>query len=347
MKKILLVLTLILLSTKINAQNITMAKAFYKKAQKEYENKNYKEVITLLEKTVEHLAGETNPDIIYLEAKSRYVNDININRTKTLFSQFLETADQNDERINEISGILVDIETSNNYYSNGVKKQTESILEDGRVLRQYKNENGIVVLSKILSSGKDSYVTRISTYSGNKNEPFPIKITYYSREGNILSVAYYENEFKRVRVYDNGKHIQHYDENRNLIQRYGYNNNEIYKFTVDGGFYSFESFKSWKNDDYVTYFKETSSSAISVEILETYKYNNIQPIAQHKDLNFGLVKKLRVKKNDFNGITFKYVVQEILFGKDGVPIKKEHFNKRGKLKNSFIYNKENKSWIKQ
>lgn len=205
MKRLLLTLGLVLFGLSTNAQNVTMAKAFYKKAQIAYENKDYKEAITLLEKTKENLNGETNPDIIFLEAKARYFNDININNAKALFEQFLNMADESDSRIEEVSSILVDFETSDDYHPNGLKKRITGTFEDGRKYIRHLTECYIETKTyKTVTEESDKFLGSIQHYvSGNLIFSENVKdgkivsqtfYKYHMLNGKLILSKYYEND---------------------------------------------------------------------------------------------------------------------------------------------------------
>lgn len=194
MKNNSILLLFLFFSIGISAQNVTMAKAFYKKAQIAYENKNYQEVINLLEKTKENLDGETNPDIVYLEAKSRLENDINIQKAKKLFKYFINNADKNDERIDEVSGILVDIEVSKeldkfgNFYNRdkriGIYKtfHNNGVLKDSTYYKGYEK----LFSYSFFENGKTQII-----------EPFDGDFIQYYESGNIQFYGKVKNGLRR------------------------------------------------------------------------------------------------------------------------------------------------------
>ncbi|WP_452223863.1 hypothetical protein [Lacinutrix chionoecetis] len=340
MKKIILIIT-ILSSNIILAQNITMAKAFYKKAQKEYENKNYKEVINLLEKTVENLNGETNPDIIYLEAKSRLESDINIRYSTALFQTFLKDADENDDRINEISEILVNITTSNNFYPNGQRKSLVQLNPDRSKNILYYNDIGIN--TKLEQYDKNAKLISIDYGKENNLLDGTVKREYYDESRNIESVAYYVNNKKRIRIWGNGKHIHIYDENGRFIQRYDIKQNSKF-FEISNEFYSFKSFNSWKNDDYVVYFKTFNLEGGNYFKYNVSEFHKVLPInlnENQKEIIPAVVKRVdQYIQGNFNNRSY-------FFDINGVPTKTELYNKRGKLKKTEFYDKEIMEWKEQ
>lgn len=267
-KKTLLIIC-ILTFTITNAQNLTLAKAFYKKAQQEYSNKNYTQVFKLLDKTKEQLGGQTNPEITYLEAKTHYNNDINITKAKKLLTQFLEEADPNDSRIDEISSLIVDIEVSDkideqgnfkdisgrsgiktSYYDTGEKEWVQEYKKGKKngFIKRY-NKKGILIQS---GSQKNGYVTGF--------------YEWFNSEGKLRQTNFYNdvgNKTGEQRNYNtsNGKlqYIYTYSHNKkNGPYKYFYND----KLTTVGN-YENDKLKGKLTNYY-------SNGKVS----STYTYNN-------------------------------------------------------------------------
>lgn len=110
MKNIYILLIFICSMANVQAQNSELAKAFYTKAEAAYKANNYEEALQLIEKCKEQLNGETNPDILYIEAKARFFGNKEPRFTKVLMNKFIEEAFEDDERVKEIAGLLVDLE---------------------------------------------------------------------------------------------------------------------------------------------------------------------------------------------------------------------------------------------
>jgi hypothetical protein len=172
MKKYFLLLFITTLSLTSYAQNTEMAKAFYKKALQAYEDDNYEEALKLIEKTKENLNGNTNPDIIFIEAKARFENDLNINKAKDIFNQFLKESSDNDERRKEVSNILVDIETSDKYHKTGFIKLKKLKVNDN----QYNN----------IYYRKDGIISKVNSFFNDKL----FGVTHYNKQGE--RIQYYE-----------------------------------------------------------------------------------------------------------------------------------------------------------
>lgn len=184
MKKQLLIILFFSSAFSSYAQNVEMAKAFYKKALQAYEDENFEEALKLIEKTKENLNGNTNPDIIYIEAKSRYENDININKAKELFNQFLSEADSDDNRKSEVVSIIIDIDEiilSNEYYRNGNKFLTK------------ENIDNIIWFSVYLETGEKALVFN---YNNENNQIKVIRNPdIVSKQEEIFILSYYENDW--------------------------------------------------------------------------------------------------------------------------------------------------------
>ena len=91
------------------SQNFDIAKAYYIKAKEAYSTDNYKKAIEYLESTKNEL-GSTNPDITYLEILSRFKVNKKDKLVKALSKTFLENASRDDDRIQDVSLIIVEHE---------------------------------------------------------------------------------------------------------------------------------------------------------------------------------------------------------------------------------------------
>lgn len=120
---VLLTFGLLLGAFDANGQNLVMAKAYYSRAQKEYEKENYEVTLQLIEKAKEELGNSTTVDLIYLEAKTRFQFDNDINECKNLLNQFLNTASDDDSRIREVADLVVEIEVSDDFDAAGNRKE--------------------------------------------------------------------------------------------------------------------------------------------------------------------------------------------------------------------------------
>ncbi|GAB1308536.1 hypothetical protein KH5_12190 [Urechidicola sp. KH5] len=332
-----------------------MAKAFYEKAQLEYENKNYDEAIKLLIKTKENLNGDTNPDIIFLEAKARFLNDININNSKALFEQFLNEADDSDSRIKEVSRILVDIETSNNYYTNGNRKTLE--LEDGKIFKiKYFNENGTKRLSEWYN-GSEIQLRMYYDYVNGAHEiiaqldlrgEIPV---CYTKNGLVEKVYYYAkkpNRFNKVNhtFLSAEEHVQfnktvelYFPDEQATVILFKYNGKTIQEIRYE----KVEASSYVKNmKDYyalnIKVFKSFTNSEINEVICKAYEsseYNNIKIndyVTYHDN---GMIKTMIDQiGNDYT----KFIMNE-----NGLPTRKEVY-KKGNLKEVSKFNQSTSSW---
>ncbi|MFB9057542.1 toxin-antitoxin system YwqK family antitoxin [Mariniflexile ostreae] len=98
---------------KTGAQSSTIVTAYYKRAQEEYAQHNYKQAIAFLKIAQVNAGTKTCPDITYLKAKAHYRHDINIVEAKQLFLKFLEEAPKIHSKFKEVLDVIRDIEISN------------------------------------------------------------------------------------------------------------------------------------------------------------------------------------------------------------------------------------------
>jgi len=268
---------LALLTIGSNAQNLILAKAFYKKAQQEYSNKNYLKVFKLIEKTKENLGGETNPEITYLEAKSHYNNDINVATAKKLLLQFLEKADPSDSRIDEISSLIVDIETSDkidkrgnfinltnrngiktSYYSTGEREWVQNYVKgvkNGTIARY--NKNGFLI-----------------QYGNQKNGYVQGFYQWMNDDGSLRQTNYYDSRGKKTgteKRYTYAKSVKKSRENKILQYVYTYTSNKkngVYKYYYKN---KLRTLGNYKNDKFEGKF--TTYHPGTDKISSTYTYN--------------------------------------------------------------------------
>ncbi|MFK7781962.1 hypothetical protein [Psychroserpens sp.] len=264
MKLYITILLIFTLFTSINAQNSDLAKAYYEKAQTSLENKNYEETLNYIEKSKEN-AGGTNPDIIYVELKTRYYIDSNINKTKSLINQFLKDAFEDDDRRSEVSKIFIDIESSDNFYPNGLRKQIEYIDSIYKVRKSYSEQGSM--LSKEL----------------------------FKKDGDLIETHYFVNEntliliekSRLVLVMNNdGKRIQEYQVDKD---------NSIMNFVT------YQYFNNIKDFEYDILQTNGSGTKITIEDLSS-KVSISNLIPRHKNLGFelGVVRQLYVLHSSYN-----------------------------------------------
>ncbi len=341
LKTLIISFFFIAISTTNFAQNTVLAKAFLKKAQKAYDEGHWKDAMTHIEKTKEYIDG-TNPDIVYLEAKTRIWHDSNINKSKELFLQFLNEADaENDTRIEEVADIIADLETSNKYYSNGNNNLKTYKNQKGHYVSEFYNFEGQLI-RKVLSAIDDIDQLRIEKYynKGNlylKNNYTESKKlysqTFYQNNGKPLMQKTFEEgksndiewiaeETKTVNntkivtkpkspiVKNKPKFVWMYNSKGKSAQYWGYNENGI----VDK-FYTFKFFNSW--EDYATH-----------EKLEAKYY----PMEIIQEFDNGMVKELRYWSDQYKGESQVY-----FFSEEGIPLEKKFF-RRWKYKSTMWYN---------
>ncbi|MFC4721002.1 toxin-antitoxin system YwqK family antitoxin [Geojedonia litorea] len=244
------------------AQNFTLAKAYYKKAQQEYSNKSYKKVFELLDKTKENLGGETNPDIIYLEAMSHYRKDTNVNKAKMLFNEFMVQADPNDSRIDEISSHIVDIETGDmvnehGYFVDRTGRSGDMKLfyDSGELEWHFEIVNG-KGHGFIRGYDKEGNLIKKGTYVNGQLEG---DYFWYRKDGSIW----------KTETYKNGKRngIQKTEYNSTMYFESMYVNDQMHgeskRYNGKGGRLTTISTYKWgKNDGpYTTYYKDNKIAA--------------------------------------------------------------------------------------
>nr|WP_321237640.1 hypothetical protein [uncultured Psychroserpens sp.] len=368
MRKIL-IFTLSLFSFTANCQDL-MAVAFYEKAQRAFENEDFEKAIEHLNKSKE-VFGDTNPDILYLEAKSKFEIYTNINEPKQLMQDFLYMVegDQGEEtRAKEIANILADIETSDNYYSNGQIVQLFKTCGDGYMcMREYNKAGEIqrIIWKKLPNDWeiKKGYYNKfnigipfISQFSsiGMVEEKYCNgNIFYRLKTGNkyYLENLYYENEILlqrriieklspqnvlRLKYCDKKFFVPKSDVNTDFVKVY----NPIGKKFIF--YYNKEGFTSYKNydsdSDNTTFFNYIGKYEIiqfhttQFELLKLYG-NEI-----------GIPKKVKFVKKQYSNSKEDYEI--IVFDLNGIPIKKETY-KKSKLKSNELYNREKMTWMKE
>ncbi|GAB1309672.1 hypothetical protein KH5_23550 [Urechidicola sp. KH5] len=329
-----------------------MAKAFYKKAQIAYENNEYKKAIDLLEKTKSNLNGGTNPDIIYLEAKSRLANDKKINHAKTLFETFLNTVDDTDSRVEEVSSLLVDFETSDEYYSNGQKKRNISYTEEGLRKVRYYASNGIdyrfddfdgneLVYSEYYSYINGEYRVKCVlnlkdredyyySYSMTNGDVKTLKL-YNSKPSNISYQTYgFNADYEAVTsevpiVKDNPDKVKWYYDGE-LRQEINYNTNTNEIFSAIFQYETENNDTSYLGDRIKTDFTTDSDRKLSVE-----RYHDNGLIAVFYFQNFFKA-----------SYAFDY---RCYFDEIGNPLKMVIL-KKGRHKRSYSYDSSSKFWTK-
>ncbi|GAB1309669.1 hypothetical protein KH5_23520 [Urechidicola sp. KH5] len=352
-----------------------MAKAFYKKAQMAYENEDYEEAIDLITETKNNLNGNTNADIIYLEAKARYKNDRNINKAKRLFESFLDEADTDDGRIQEVANILVDIKTSDNFYDNGLRKMITGTFDDGRKYKKYLTECYVSTNTcKIVTEESEKYLGSIQHCVGG-NLVFRENIKdgkinyqtfykYHSLNGNLILSKYYENYLYEITYYPTDEEYR-YREEKSFFEDISTFRTEIrdetLKTACKGENYSFNyvipnedhGFKYFDNDGNVTihYMGPAihifGSNGVKVGTGNIYSQTSIQYYDKesnesiYSDFNMPLIKSIKTEWDGGNGL-----YHEIYhFDENGQLIKKDQY-KRKKYKYSERFNKSDNSWTK-
>ncbi|GAB1309671.1 hypothetical protein KH5_23540 [Urechidicola sp. KH5] len=332
-----------------------MAKAFYKKAQMAYENENYREAINLIIETKNNLNGNTNPDIIYLEAKARYKNDMNINKAKSLFQSFLNEADEDDGRIQEVAGILVDLETSEEFYSNGLRKQvTQQFSDTGRTFIDYYSE-----CYEDTGTYK-RYVPETSKYYG-RQEYVVGALTVFEEsfsDGEIYSQTYYKNVEKNKYQLNPVPYYKAYrnpDEDIKTIKTAiaisgGSLNCEEEKYTfnrlVSQGPHSFKFYNDegkmiiHKKPGSIHVFdpnneEQVFGTATSWDSITYYDFETDIDLVEN--FNQGMIKSFKEQRGKEHHIYH--------FNQQGVLTKRD-FYKKNKFKYSEAFDYSNKSWTK-
>jgi len=130
MKQFILILT-ILLPVFSFGQNLDMAKAYYEKAGEAYNQRNYQKAIDYLENAKGQL-GTTNPDIMYLEVKSRFALGKLDDKIELLVADFFKKSNADDPKRTEVSVLLI------NYREKeaDLRKQEEKLKEERRIAEE-------------------------------------------------------------------------------------------------------------------------------------------------------------------------------------------------------------------
>jgi len=296
--------------------NLALIDAYFTQAEKEYNTKNFKKSLSVLDKAKGLLAGKKNLNIMLLEAKSKMIIDKNINETKTLLNEFVkEAAKQNDKRLNEGANLLVSLETSNDYYDTGFKKEyqyTTNTDTDVLTCVDKLDKNGKVLFSKQLSSiWNDSIFKEIDNSINNEQ-----KIVYYTQNGSIKKREYYRDGLPKLFTYTKQNRADYYNQG-NLVQSVVYNGDKsnITVFNSSG---------------------KTIFTISDVSILNKTPLN-LNSAEEIKSSNLGIV--LEVKEildiKAFNTYTFY---------SSGMPKEKYYYKKEGKLKDTYAFNSSSLTW---
>tara|TARA_R100001369_G_scaffold87661_1_gene123373 strand:+ start:262 stop:1365 length:1104 start_codon:yes stop_codon:yes gene_type:complete len=348
-------------------QNITMAKAFYEKAQKTFENQDYEQTKKLLNSAKKELNNNTNPDIIYLEAYSLYHTELNVNEAKELFNSFLEQVDEHDDRRNEVANTMVIIQSSENYHNNGNVKAVFQICDKDYLCMTQYNEN--LEIEKVIKKRKPSdFENRKAFYS--KDE---LGFLFFSLSGKDLTeVSYCKNEilisrksgnkyyledlYYKGNIYIQRKIIEQLKQDKVLPIKYCEGNYFVAKADIKLAYtkifnpltkklvfyYDQESFSSYQDNDSSGGESKYFYHKGEYEILGFYKipYGILNSIGN----KIGAPKEVKFISKTYNNDLKDYTI--ISFEIEGIPIKKE-FYKKGKLKEVNNFDKDSETWIKQ
>lgn len=343
MKNIYILLIFICSMANVQAQNSELAKAFYTKAETAYKANNYEEALQLLEKCKEQLNGETNPEIMYLEAKTRYVIDKNINETKRLMNSFIKDAYEDDERIPEIAGILSDIELSSNFYSNGQKK---ILLNDSEGLKIHYLENGQKLVEINAKSNTElHYNTEGNVYRKITEKPSDrtkqiieytnsgefSRIINYDRDVPISALYYIDGKLRKTIIETESARtlVSIFNEIEDLIQRYEYRGNKLYEFESFG-----EAVKHKTRYNSATIL-EFNTSSLPVNLID-----------EHKELNSNFITSFKI---DYWQERYKYLPDDEIYYFDeyGIPVKNETYSRGGRLKKTYFFDKNLNRFVEQ
>lgn len=180
----LCIIVCILHSTSVLGQRTELARSFYKKAQEEYAKEDYAACLSLLEKAKQELDNATTVDIIYLEGKTRYFNDMNVEKSRELLKEFLEQANSADTRIQEVADLLVDIELGKDFYASGIRKNKTGKVNDDLNYYAEFNAKGDTLRYQNLDDETEQLVFD-RFYNDNK----PVSILAYSPDGHLISFS--------------------------------------------------------------------------------------------------------------------------------------------------------------
>jgi hypothetical protein len=302
--------------------NQALIDAFYSQALSEFEAKNFRKTLIVLEKAKELVAPDkVNLNLMLLEAKTKSVVDKNVNETKDLLNQFVkEAAKQNFEKLSEGANLLVALETSDLYYQTGFKKEFTNIIEtadDVLTCKETLDKNGNVVFSSQLSENwNNTLFKEIDNSIANEQ-----KIVNYTKSNVVESVEYYKNAKLLIVVYPSKRKVDYYD-NGSLAQSVIYSQDD--EDTVD-----------------ITVFNKSGKTAF---IIDKVKLIDKFPVDLSRDLkfealnNFGKVKQIKesLEKEEFNIYDFSL---------SGMPVEKLYYKKGGKLKDKFEFDNGTSTWI--
>ena len=298
--------------------------AFYDQAQKSYDEKNYKKTVDILNKAKQNLEGKTNADFMILEAKARFNSDVNVTLAKDLLRDFINEASKtNDERITEAAQLLVQIETSDDFYDNGVKKvvETELIIDNEEILnKDFLNKDAAILKTQQFKKSWNNKLYKEINFESKVGK----RIFYYSSTNTLEKVEYFVDDRLNVTIFKNLSPVNYYDNNEDLIQNLNYKNENNVDLQV------FNNYKLDENDNILLNIE-------NCEILEIYPIS-FDKVQVHSEINnLGMVKKVKLTydKEDFDIISFNT---------EGIPTEKLYYKKEGKLKDKFRFNMNSYTW---
>lgn len=293
-------------STFAFSQNSNLAKSYFFKAKEELEEKRYKKALEYIQKSKEY-AGNTNPDIMYVELKSRYAFDKNINKTKELCNQFIKEAFEDDERTEEVSNLLIDILESDNYYKSGFKKSFEYPPNNGVRIIIYYNEKG--VKTKMLNWYKNEYI---------------YIYTYFNKTGKDRVAMHLKKEGFSVFIQDT---ITKYKSNQHYLIRKE-------NFSTISNISSFVN-RTYPDMNDEVYFKRNDIGKIkSFHPFNEQTVRNIE--IDLPKIRFGIIKELEYE--NYNGSKDYYT-----FNEEGIPLSWKVY-RNDKIQKTYSYDIKSKDW---
>ena len=234
-----------------------------------------------------------------------------------------------DERRAEVSKLFVDIESSDNYFENGIRKNSSFTNESGNKCIVHYNNAG--------------WVQKTICYE-NQNSTTVVKGVYFKAPKVLDREELFFADATKNK-------ITFYEDNKRKLEIIA--GNDVFIYNGEGKMvqaYSLKEDETNTNVDFVhvglfqasTYNPETDFNAShEISIVEVFPLSTTVPVNLQQRFTLGMVKKAKRVVWDDKG---EWEIYE--FDQDGTPLKKSYF-KRAKLRDTYRFNNRTKEWVKK
>lgn len=224
MKHFLIVITFLTTCFSYSQTDDVLAKSYYSKAEKEFENKNYSNSIKMLDKAKEYLKGKTFSKVEYLYVMSHYKLRNYVKANVHMRKYFDLNPSENSSMYSEIVSIAADVKTIATEKIEKAKKNKEERLKIygktisgfGKIIK-HNNKYGVIdlkgnellpfIYDKITFENKDFIKVKKGSYFGvidSKNKtiiPFNYKAIRINKKYVELCSEKYNSDTNKCRLY--------------------------------------------------------------------------------------------------------------------------------------------------